>query len=194
MLDLGANVDCSAQQLFQFALMGSALAEAVDGLEAPRVALLNVGAEEIKGNEQVKLASRLLKDHGRLNYIGYIEGNDIYSGKADVVVCDGFVGNVALKSSEGLACFISQQLQRSFTKNWYRRLIGLLAKPILDDIKQQLDPSKRNGASLLGLQGIVVKSHGSATQQCFGHAIAQARAEVLQDVSGLINTRLGQLL
>ncbi len=194
MLDLGANVDCSAEQLFQFALMGSALAEAVDGIRAPKVALLNVGAEEVKGNEQVKLASRLLQEHRGLNYIGYIEGNDIYSGKADVVVCDGFVGNVALKSSEGLARLIGSQLQSSFTKSWYRRLVGLMAKPVLDDIKQQLDPSRRNGASLLGLQGIVVKSHGSATRQCFGHAIAQARTEVLRDVPGLINTRLAQLI
>ncbi|MEH6472693.1 MAG: phosphate acyltransferase PlsX [Halopseudomonas sp.] len=194
MLDLGANVDCSAEHLFQFALMGSALAEALDGLNAPRVALLNVGEEEIKGNEQVKLASRLLQEHTALNYIGYIEGNDIFSGKADVVVCDGFVGNVALKSSEGLARFISQQLQQSFNSSGYRKLIGLLARPVLNQLKQQLDPSRRNGASLLGLQGIVVKSHGSATQECFGHAIAQARTEVLRDVPGLINNKLAQML
>jgi glycerol-3-phosphate acyltransferase PlsX len=194
MLDLGANVDCSAEHLFQFALMGSALAEAVDGLPAPRVALLNVGEEENKGNEQVKLASRLLQEHAQLNYIGYIEGNDIYTGKADVVVCDGFVGNVALKSSEGLARFIAQQLQRSFSGSWYRRLVGLLARPVLKQLRQQLDPSGRNGASLLGLQGIVVKSHGSATRECFGYAIEQARTEVLRDVSGLINRKLNQML
>ena len=174
--------------------MGSALAEAVDGLQAPRVALLNIGAEDNKGNNQVKQASVLLQQHPQLNYIGYIEGNDLYSGKADVVVCDGFVGNAVLKSSEGLARMMSQQLLRSFNKSWYSRLVGLLAKPVLEDIKQQLDPSHRNGASLLGLQGIVVKSHGSATQQCFAHAIAQARTEALQDVPGLIKTRLGQLL
>lgn len=194
MLDLGANVDCSAEQLFQFALMGSALAEAVDGLQQPRVALLNVGAEEIKGNEQVKLASRLLQEHKELNYIGYIEGNDIYSGKADVVVCDGFVGNVALKSSEGLARLIGRQLEQQFTRSWYGRVVGLLAKPVLNQMRHQLDPSRRNGASLLGLQGIVVKSHGSATQECFGHAIAQARNEVFRDVSGVISARLGGLM
>ena len=194
MLDLGANVDCSAEHLFQFALMGSALAEALDGLVAPRIALLNVGEEEIKGNEQVKLASRLLQEHSQLNYSGYIEGNDIYSGKADVVVCDGFVGNVALKSSEGLARFIADQMRQSFQQGWYQRLIGMLARPVLKQLKQQLDPSRRNGASLLGLQGIVVKSHGSATCECFGHAIAQALAEVQQDVPGLINRKLAQLV
>ncbi len=194
MLDLGANVDCSAGHLFQFALMGSALAEALDGMEAPRVALLNVGAEQVKGNEQVKLASRLLQEHGALNYIGYIEGDGIYTGKADVVVCDGFVGNVALKSSEGLARFIAQQLRQSLSGTWYRRLVGMLAMPILSQLKQQLDPSRLNGASLLGLQGIVVKSHGSATRECFAHAIVQAQTEVRRDVPGLINSRLGQII
>lgn len=194
MLDLGANVDCSAEHLFQFGLMGAALAEALDEVEAPRVALLNVGVEEVKGNEQVKLASRLLREHAALNYIGYIEGNDIYSGKADVVVCDGFVGNVALKSSEGLARLIAEQLKQSFNSSWYRKVVGLLAMPVLNQLKQQLDPSRRNGASLLGLQGIVVKSHGSATRECFGYAIAQAQAEVLRDVPGLINAKLGQIV
>lgn len=194
MLDLGANVDCSAEHLFQFALMGSALAEALDGLSAPRVALLNVGVEELKGNEQVKLASRLLRERTALNYIGYIEGNDIYSGRADVVVCDGFVGNIALKSSEGLARLVTQQLQQSFNSSWYRKCVGLLAMPVLNQLKQQLDPSRRNGASLLGLQGIVVKSHGSATRECFVHAIAQAQAEVQRDLTGLIHEKLGQIL
>lgn len=194
MLDLGANVDCSAEHLFQFALMGSALAEALDGLKAPRVALLNVGVEELKGNEQVKSASKLLQEHTALNYIGYIEGNDIYSGKADVVVCDGFVGNVALKSSEGLARLIAQQLQQSFNSSWYRKCVGLLAIPVLNQLKQQLDPSRRNGASLLGLQGIVVKSHGSATKECFMYAISQALAEVQRDVPGLISSKLSHAL
>ncbi|MFT6916182.1 MAG: glycerol-3-phosphate acyltransferase PlsX [Motiliproteus sp.] len=194
MLDLGANVDCSAEHLFQFALLGSALAEALDGLDAPRVALLNVGVEALKGNEQVKLASRLLQEHAALNYIGYIEGNDIYSGRADVVVCDGFVGNVALKSSEGVARLIAGQLQQSFTSSWYRKCVGLLARPVLKQLKEQLDPSRRNGASLLGLQGIVVKSHGSATRECFVQAIVQARAEVQRDLTGLINEKLSQIL
>ena len=194
MLDLGANVDCSAEHLFQFALMGSALSEALDRHQAPKVALLNVGEEEIKGNEQVKLASRLLQEHSAINYIGYIEGNDIYTGKADVVVCDGFVGNVALKSSEGLARFITEQLLASFNSGWYQRLVGALARPMLSQLKQRLDPSRRNGASMLGLQGIVVKSHGSATRECFGHAIVQAREEVIRDVPGLINEKLTRML
>ncbi len=194
MLDLGANVDCSAEHLLQFALMGSALSEAVDGLEAPRVALLNVGVEAFKGNEQVKLASGLLQAHAALNYIGYIEGNDIYSGSADVVVCDGFVGNVVLKSSEGLARFIAQQLKQSFASSWYRHAVALLAMPVLNQLKQQLNPSRRNGASLLGLQGIVIKSHGSATQECFVHALAQAQMAVQRNVPGLISAKLGQIL
>lgn len=194
MLDLGANVDCSAEHLFQFALMGSALVEALDGLGAPRVALLNVGVEEVKGNEQVKLASRLLQEHAALNYIGYIEGDDIYTGKADVVVCDGFVGNVALKSSEGLARFIALQLRQSFGSTWYRRFVGVLAMPILRQLGRLLNPSRLNGASLLGLQGIVVKSHGSATRECFVHAIMQAQTEVRRDVPGLINRKLAQIV
>jgi glycerol-3-phosphate acyltransferase PlsX len=194
MLDLGANVDCRAEHLFQCALMGSALVEAVEANARPRVALLNVGTEANKGNEQVKLADRLLREHSLLNYIGYIEGDGIYNGDAEVVVCDGFVGNVALKTSEGLARMVSAQLKTAFNQSWYRRLLAGLVKPVLTQLQQELDPSRRNGASLLGLQGIVVKSHGGAEQLCFGHAIAQARAEVLQDVSGLINAKLGQLL
>ncbi|MEH6627683.1 MAG: phosphate acyltransferase PlsX [Motiliproteus sp.] len=192
-LDLGANVDCSADHLFQFALMGSVLMETVDGKTAPRVALLNVGEEEIKGNEQVKLASRLIQEHSQINYIGYIEGDDIYAGKADVVVCDGFVGNIALKSSEGLARLLGRSLKTAFERSLYRKLIGFLARPILGEMQELMDPSRRNGASLLGLQGIVVKSHGSANQACFGFAIEQARAEVVQGLSEKLNERLSSL-
>ncbi len=190
MLDLGANVDCSADHLFQFALMGAVLAETVDNLQAPRVALLNVGEEEIKGNEQVKLASRLIREHSQLNYVGYIEGDDIYAGKADVVVCDGFVGNIALKSSEGLARLMGASLDAAFRRSLYRRLLGWLARPVLTELRELMDPSRRNGASLLGLQGIVVKSHGSANQLCFGHAIQQAREEVTRQLSVRLNDRL----
>ncbi|WP_255537671.1 phosphate acyltransferase PlsX [Motiliproteus sp. SC1-56] len=190
MLDLGANVDCSADHLFQFALMGSVLVEALEGMPRPRVALLNVGEEEIKGNEQVKLASRLLREHHELNYVGYIEGDGIYQGYADVVVCDGFVGNIALKSSEGLARLMGRSLDGAFRQTFYRRVVGWLARPVLAELRSLMDPSRRNGASLLGLQGIVVKSHGSANRACFGHAIAQARAEVLQGVPRMLNERL----
>ena len=187
LLDLGANVDCTAEHLLQFAIMGSVMAEAVDGNQAPKVALLNIGEEEVKGNEQVKLASRLIEEKGGLNYIGYVEGDDLYKGGADVIVCDGFVGNIALKSSEGLARLIGQEFQSCFKKNLYRRLLAILAKPVLNELKKQIDPSRRNGASLLGLQGIVIKSHGSANEQCFGFALDQAVAEMAQNVPSKIS-------
>ncbi|WP_299178644.1 phosphate acyltransferase PlsX [uncultured Neptuniibacter sp.] len=186
MLDLGANVDCSAEHLLQFAIMGSVMAAAVDDIPRPKVGLLNIGQEEVKGNEQVKLASRLIDEQGGLNYIGYVEGDDLYAGTADVVVCDGFVGNIALKSSEGLARMISHKFQASFQKGIYRRALAMLARPVLRDLKKQMDPSRRNGASLLGLQGIVIKSHGSANQNCFGYALDQAVAEIEQNVPRLI--------
>ncbi|MEH6577563.1 MAG: phosphate acyltransferase PlsX [Amphritea sp.] len=190
MLDLGANVDCSAEHLLQFAIMGSVMTRAVENIDAPKVGLLNIGSEEIKGNEQVKLASRLIREHGGLNYMGYIEGNDIFSGKVDVVVCDGFVGNIALKSSEGVARLIGRQLKTSFGSSWVRRLLALLASPVLNEVKRHIDPSRRNGASLLGLQGIVVKSHGAANRECFGYALDQAVAEVKMDVPSCINRQL----
>ncbi|MGH1461734.1 MAG: phosphate acyltransferase PlsX [Neptuniibacter sp.] len=182
MLDLGANVDCSAEHLLQFAIMGSVMTSAVEKLTEPRVGLLNIGQEEVKGNEQVKLASRLIEERGGLNYIGYIEGDDLYAGRADVVVCDGFVGNIALKSSEGLARLISRKFRLSFKKGIYRRILAMIASPVLNELNSQLDPSRRNGASLLGLQGIVIKSHGSANCKCFGFALDQAVAEIEQDV------------
>lgn len=195
MLDLGANVDCSAAHLMQFALMASVMVEAVDNKSNPTVGLLNVGEEMIKGNEQVRLANDLIRQQGGLNYIGYVEGNDVFSGKADIVVCDGFVGNVVLKSSEGLARLISHRVHQGFTRNLYRRFLAVLARPVLKEIQVQMDPSRRNGATLLGLQGIVMKSHGSADQRCFGYALDRAIAEVLQNVPGRIDERLsGHLL
>lgn len=193
MLDLGANVDCSAAHLLQFAQMGAVLAETLDQNGAPKIALLNVGEEEIKGNEQVKLASRLIQEQSQLNYIGYIEGNDIYAGKADVVVCDGFVGNIALKSSEGVARFIQSSLVAEFEKSLYRKLLGLLMRPVLKDLQDVIDPSRHNGASLLGLQGIVVKSHGAANRTCFRHAIEQAHSEAVRTLSRRINDNLASM-
>ncbi len=190
MLDLGANVDCSAEHLLQFAIMGSVMTRAVEGISEPRIGLLNVGAEEIKGNEQVKLASRLIREHGGLNYVGFIEGDDIFTGKVDVVVCDGFVGNIALKSSEGVARLIGRQLRSSFSRSLMRKVMAMFVRPVLEEIREHIDPARRNGASLLGLQGIVVKSHGSANRQCFGYAIDQAVAEVRMDVPGSINRQL----
>ncbi len=194
MLDLGANVDCSAEHLLQFAIMGSVMLKAVEQIALPRVGLLNIGAEEIKGNEQVKLASRLLSEQSDLNYIGFVEGDAVFAGKADLVVCDGFVGNIALKSSEGLARLISRKVRTSFTRNLYRRLLALLALPVIKELQQQLDPGRRNGASLLGLQGIVVKSHGSANRDCFSHAIDQAVSEVEMNVPERISEQLERYL
>lgn len=177
MLDLGANVDTTARHLLQFAVMGSVLATAVDNIERPKVALLNIGEEEIKGNEVVKEAARLLQASG-LNYVGYIEGTDVYSGGADVVVCDGFVGNVALKTSEGVAQIISHFLKSEFRRNWYSRFAALVARPVLEAFRAKIDPRLYNGASLLGLRGIVIKSHGGADSIAFANAIKIAAIEV----------------
>ncbi len=190
LLDLGANVDCSAQELHQFATMGSALAE-IHGMAQPRVALLNIGEELIKGNEQVKAAAKLLAEDAALNYIGNIEGNDIFSGAADVVVCDGFVGNVALKVCEGTASLIGTQLRNSFSRNWYGVLGGLLLQPLLKRFHRKIDPQQYNGAALLGLRGVVIKSHGSSSAESFACAIQEAAAAVEQSLPQRIERQLG---
>lgn len=190
MLDLGANVDCSAEHLLQFAIMGSVMLQAVERIQHPTVGLLNIGAEEIKGNEQVRLASRLLTEQSELNYIGFVEGDGVFAGQADLIVCDGFVGNIALKSSEGLARLISRKVKQGFGRNLYRRLLALLARPVIRELQEQLDPGRRNGASLLGLQGIVIKSHGGANRQCFSHAIDQAVSEIEMNIPVLISEHL----
>ena len=179
MLDLGANVDCSAEHLFQFAVMGSELVRFVDGIESPRVGLLNVGEEEIKGNEQVKGAHELLTNSS-LNYVGYTEGDHIYTGDVDLIVCDGFVGNISLKSSEGLARMFRHFLTRSFKKGILTRLAGLIALPVLNHFRKTLDPRNYNGATLLGLKGIVIKSHGGADVYAFENAIRMAKKEVIE--------------
>lgn len=193
MLDLGANVDCKADNLYQFAVMGSVLASAVDDVAAPSVGLLNVGQEAIKGNDQVKEANVLL-EKSSLNYIGYVEGDDIYCSDVDVVVCDGFVGNVSLKTSEGVARLISHLARQSFTKNLYTKLVALLAQPILNQLKQTIDPRHYNGASLLGLKGIVIKSHGGADAYSFESAIKMAKIEADKAVPELIDKQLEILL
>ncbi|MDA8113263.1 MAG: phosphate acyltransferase PlsX [Acidithiobacillus sp.] len=175
-LDLGANVDCHPEHLLQFAVMGSILAERVMGLAKPRVGLLNIGSEDIKGNEQVKEAALLLRA-AKLNFVGNVEGSDIYRGVADVVVCDGFVGNVALKTSEGLAGMISQELRASYTHGWYGRIAYLVNRPILQRLRRRLDSRQYNGATLLGLNGIVIKSHGNADRFAFACAVEVAIAE-----------------
>lgn len=193
-LDLGANVDCSAEHLFQFAVMGSVLVAAVDGNARPRVGLLNIGEEAIKGNEQVKEAAALLSGSDAINYIGYVEGDDIYKGSADVVVCDGFVGNVALKTSEGVAKMISHFMRQEFNRSWLTRIAGLLALPALRAFRDRVDPRRYNGASLVGLQGIVVKSHGSADELSFANAIRVARREAQKNVPERISHQLSSLL
>ncbi|HNA29241.1 MAG TPA: phosphate acyltransferase PlsX [Thiobacillaceae bacterium] len=177
MLDLGANVDCSAEHLLQFGIMGSALVAAIEHKERPSVGLLNIGEEDIKGNETVKRAGELLKESG-LNFYGNVEGDDIYKGTVDVVVCDGFVGNVALKTSEGLAKLIGDQLRWEFKRNPVTRLAGLIALPVLRAFKHKLDPRRYNGASLLGLNGVIIKSHGSADAYSFTQAVHKAVEEV----------------
>jgi phosphate acyltransferase len=176
-LDLGANVDCNAEHLLQFAVMGATLVSSVENMEKPSVGLLNIGEEEIKGNEIVKQAAELLRDSG-LNFYGNIEGNDIYRGTTDVVVCDGFVGNVALKTSEGVAQMLSTYLREEFRRNLLTRIAGLVALPVINAFKRRVDHRQYNGASLLGLRGIVIKSHGSADSYAFGFAIARAVDEV----------------
>ena len=193
LLDLGANVDCSAEHLYQFAVMGAVAAETL-GVERPRVALLNVGTEDIKGNQQVKLAASLLQQAQGLNYIGYIEGDGLYRGEADVVVCDGFVGNILLKSSEGLASMISARIEALFTESLGSRLVGSLALPLLRRLRTDLAPARHNGASFLGLQGIVIKSHGSAGSEGFQSAIRRALIEVRENLPQRLHGRLEHLL
>jgi len=193
MLDLGANVDCSAEHLYQFAVMGSVLTSAVDNNPAPRIGLLNVGQEAIKGNDVVKEAGRLL-EASELNYIGFVEGDDIYLGDVDVVVCDGFVGNISLKTSEGVAKMISQHLKAGFTRNVFTRIAALFALPVLNSFKRRFDPRRYNGASLLGLQGIVIKSHGGADVFSFENAIKIARKEAEQNIPHQIDKKLENLL
>jgi phosphate acyltransferase len=189
MLDLGANVDCAPEHLLQFGIMGAMLAAALEHDERPSVGLLNIGEEEIKGNEVVKRAGDLLKSSG-LNFIGNIEGDDIYKGTVDVVVCDGFVGNVALKASEGLARMVSTFLRQEFSRNALTRLAGLIALPVLKAFKSRLDPRRYNGASLLGLTGVVVKSHGSADIFSFRHALEQAAEAARQQLPEKIAARM----
>lgn len=189
MLDLGANVDCSAENLLQFALMGTALVYAIEHKNSPTVGLLNIGSEDIKGNEIVRQASELLRQSD-LNFYGNIEGNDIFKGVTDIVVCDGFVGNVALKTTEGLAQMLGGFLREEFNRNLFTKLTGLIATSVLKAFRRRVDPRRYNGASLLGLKGIVLKSHGSADAFAFFCAIEraaeEARGGMLHHISGHI--------
>jgi len=185
LLDLGANVDSEPAHLVQFALMGDVVARALAGIDKPRIGLLNIGEEEIKGNELIKQTHQLLKASS-LNYIGYVEGDGVFKGEADVVVCDGFVGNIALKTSEGVAKMMASFIKQEIGRNWLTKLTGVMAYPIWKGLKQKMNPSNYNGASLVGLTGIVIKSHGSADQDSFAQAVQVAIKAVEQDIPSLI--------
>lgn len=192
-LDLGANVGADGNSLAQFAIMGSALTKAVDNNPQPRVGLLNIGEEEIKGHQRIKDANEILKT-SQINYVGYVEGDEIYKGDVDVVSCDGFDGNVALKASEGVAKMISFYLKEAFRKNLFTKLVALISYPVLKAFKEKVDPRRYNGASFLGLRKIVIKSHGGADIFSFYHAIAEARLEVIKNVPDLIASEVETLL
>jgi glycerol-3-phosphate acyltransferase PlsX len=191
-LDLGANVDCTAEHLLQFGIMGSELVACVDSKSEPTVGLLNIGQEDIKGNEVVKRAAELLRASD-LNFRGNIEGDDIYKGATDVVVCDGFVGNVALKTSEGLAQMLATYLREEFRRTAFTKIAGLVASPIINAFKRRVDHRRYNGATLIGLRGIVIKSHGSADVFAFGFAIQRAVEEARTGVLRHIEERMAHI-
>jgi glycerol-3-phosphate acyltransferase PlsX len=191
-LDLGANVNCEPEHLLQFGLMCSELVRSVEGKPRPTVGLLNIGAEDIKGNELVKGAAELMRASD-LNFHGYVEGDDIYKGTTDIVVCDGFVGNVALKTSEGLARMLATYLREEFGRNPLTRMAGLVAMPVINAFKRRVDPRRYNGASLLGLRGIVVKSHGSADTFAFEFAIRRALEEARSGMLAHIAQRMAAI-
>ena len=191
-LDLGANVNCTPEHLLQFGIMCSELVSSVEGRQRPTVGLLNVGAEDIKGNDQVKGAAELMRASD-LNFYGYVEGDDIYKGTTDIVVCDGFVGNVALKTSEGLAQMLATFLREEFSGNLFSRLAGLVALPVIKAFKSRVDPRRYNGASLLGLRGVVVKSHGAADTFAFGFAARRALEEARSGMLAHIAERMAHI-
>lgn len=194
-LDLGANVDCTAEHLYQFAIMGEEVVKAVEHIDSPKIGLLNIGEEDMKGNEQVKAAGKLL-EASDLNYIGYVEGNSINAGsvKVDLIVTDGFVGNVALKSIEGAAKMIGSKLKDAFSRNIFTKLAGLVVYPVLKMFKESIDPRMYNGASFIGLRGLVVKSHGGADELAFETAIHLAEVEIEQNLTQKISDKVATTL
>jgi len=194
MLDLGANVECDSENLHQFAVMGSAFCSALSKKKSPRVALLNIGSEEVKGNEEIRLTNANLKHSDAINYIGYVEGDDIYKGLADVIVTNGFSGNIALKTSEGLVRYASVVIRDAFKHGLYSRVIGLFALPLLERLYRNFEPHLKNGGVLLGVQGVVVKSHGKALEDAFGVAISNAyvlsKNNLLQQISDRLDNEI----
>ncbi len=193
-LDLGANVDSTAEHLVQFAVMGSVLTSALDNIPQPKIYLLNIGEEEIKGNEQVKQTAALLSNSKVVNYVGFIEADRLHFGEADVIVCDGFVGNVALKTTEGVARFITRLMKESFMRNLFTKMIGLLVKPVLKTFVKRIDPGRYNGATFIGLNGTVVKSHGAANTRAFVCAIEEAMIGAEKNVPERIRHEVEHLL
>lgn len=194
MLDLGANVNCSSEQLFQFGIMGSVLAANLKDKDRPRVALLNIGEEAMKGLDSIKQAAKMLQKCHSINYIGHVEGNDIFSAKADVIVCDGFAGNIALKTMEGTAKMVANMLKDSFNKSIFSKLTMLISAPALTNLKRKLDMNQYNGASLLGLRGIVIKSHGGASAQAFETAIYEAIKEIKHNIPQKTQSQIERIM
>lgn len=192
MLDLGANVESDSENLHQFAVMGSAFAKVMCGVKEPRVALLNIGSEEIKGNEDIRLASSSLKESESINYVGYVEGDDLYKGLAEVIVTNGFSGNIALKTSEGLVGYIGEVIRQEFNRTPFTRLIGMLALPVLERLRMRFEPDLKNGGVLLGVQGIVMKSHGKSQMKAFSRAIDSAYRLAKNDLLQQISDQLDQ--
>lgn len=194
LIDLGANVDSCAEHLFQFAVMGSALIHAICDKPKPSIGLLNIGVEEIKGNDQVKRTAHMLADCSVMNYVGYVEGDQIYSGEIDLVVCDGFVGNAVLKASEGMAKLLFNVLKEGFNQNIYTKAAALIATPALNHLKSRMNPARYNGATMLGLNGIVIKSHGGAGELAFQCAIEEAVLEVKNNVVDLVRDQINDFM
>ncbi|MCC4833408.1 MULTISPECIES: phosphate acyltransferase PlsX [Shewanella] len=194
LLDLGANVSCDSETLFQFAVMGSVLCEAVHKRARPKVALLNVGIEDVKGNDQVQQAAQYLLDTEQVNYTGFIEGDEIFTGTVDVIVCDGFVGNITLKTSEGIAKLLVHQLKRGLTQGLFVRMLSKLLAPRIQSVLSKMNPDHYNGASLIGLRGIVVKSHGNADEAAYLQAINLAATEAKRRLPEMIKDRLETIL
>lgn len=193
-LDLGANVDTSPDYLCQLAIMGTVMSRVIDDIPYPKVALLNIGSEEIKGNEQIKLASQLLLRNKNINYVGYVEGDDLFKGEVDVVVCDGFIGNIVLKTIEGVLKLVTFYAKRNTSRNFFTKLTALLAFPMLRKLQKDIDPGKYNGAALIGLPGIIIKSHGSANVAAFVCALENAIIEVERNVPQKIRDELTKII
>jgi glycerol-3-phosphate acyltransferase PlsX len=193
LLDLGANVVCSGKQLYQFGMMASQAATVIDGKKRPSVGLLNIGVEEIKGRQEILDAAELLKADSDIHYVGFVEGDALFMGAADIVVCDGFSGNVALKTTEGVAMMLQHLLKQTLSESLLAKIGAYLARPSLKKLQRTLDPSEYNGASLLGLRGVVVKSHGAASKNGFSHALTVAINEAERDLPSLIKERLAKL-